>query len=201
MGPRAPNTISALYEAICANPIVAGRRAGPPQARSDPPGGSRAVFGGRGVVVKHVKKSVLLWYSPREMYALVADVKTYPEYLPWCASADVLEERDDGITARLHLSYLGVRQAFTTRNTHSADESVVLELVDGPFSALAGTWRFVPVPMSDGPLAAACKIEFELRYAFAGGALEALISPVFDRIANTFVDSFVKRAEQVHGPR
>lgn len=147
--------------------------------------------------MKHVKKSVLLWYSPREMYALVIDVKAYPQFLPWCERAEVLEEHDGGITARLHLSYLGVRQAFTTRNAHAPDECVVLELVDGPFSTLAGTWRFVPV----GPGAKACKIEFDLQYAFAGGALEALISPVFDRIANTFVDSFVKRAEQVYGPR
>jgi len=151
--------------------------------------------------MKHVKKSVLLWYSPREMYALVTDVSSYPQFLPWCERAEVVAPHDDGVTARLHLSYLGVRQAFTTRNTHSADESVVLELVDGPFSALTGTWRFVPVPVNDGPLAAACKIEFDLRYSFAGGALEVLISPVFDRVANTFVDSFVKRAEQVHGPR
>ena len=151
--------------------------------------------------MKHVKKSVLLSYSPHEMYALVIDVKAYPEFLPWCARADVLEQRDDGVTARLHLSYLGARQAFTTRNTHTLDESVVLELVDGPFSSLAGTWRFVPVPAADGRTAKACKIEFDLRYAFAGGAFEALISPVFDRIANTFVDSFVKRAEQVYGAR
>ena len=151
--------------------------------------------------MKHVKKSVLLWYSPHEMYALVTDVRAYPDFLPWCERTELLEQRDDGVTARLHLSYLGVRQAFTTRNTHMPDERVTLELVDGPFSMLAGTWHFVPVPASDGPAAKACKIEFELRYAFAGGALEALISPVFDRIANTFVDSFVKRAEQVHGPR
>jgi len=151
--------------------------------------------------MKHVKKSVLLWYSPHEMYALVTDVHAYPEFLPWCERAEVIERHDDGVTARLHLSYLGVRQAFTTRNEHAPDEGVVLELVDGPFSSLAGTWRFIPVPLAEGPNAKACKIEFDLRYAFAGGALEGLVSPVFDRIANTFVDSFVKRAEQVHGTR
>ena len=151
--------------------------------------------------MKHVKKSVLLWYSPREMYALVIDVKAYPQFLPWCERTEVLEEHDGGITARLHLSYLGVRQAFATRNTHALDESVVLELVDGPFSKLSGTWRFEPVPAAEGPGAKACKIKFDLRYAFAGGALDALISPVFDRIANTFVDSFVKRAGQVYGER
>ena len=151
--------------------------------------------------MKHVKKSVLLCHSPREMYGLVTAVQDYPKFLPWCERAELLEQRDSGVTARLHLSYLGVRQAFTTRNTHVEDASVVLELVDGPFSTLDGTWRFVPVPVADGANASACKIEFELRYSFANAALEALISPVFDRIANTFVDSFVKRAEQVYEPR
>ena len=151
--------------------------------------------------MKHVKKSVLLWYSPHEMYGLVTAVQDYPKFLPWCERADVVEEHADGVTARLHLSYFGVRQAFTTRNTHTPDEAVVLSLVDGPFSTLDGTWRFIPVPPADGAAAKACKIEFELRYSFASGALDALISPVFDRIANTFVDSFVKRAEQVYGVR
>ncbi len=151
--------------------------------------------------MKHVKKSVLLWYSPHEMYVLVTGVADYPTFLPWCEKAEVLEQRETGVTARLHLRYLGVKQAFTTRNEHVADQSVVLKLVDGPFSVLDGTWRFVPVPAGEGAHAKACKIEFDLCYSFANGALDALISPVFDRIANTFVDSFVKRAEQVHGVR
>ena len=151
--------------------------------------------------MKHVKKSVLLAYSPHEMYALVTGLDDYPTFLPWCERAEVIEQRNDGVTARLHLNYLGVRQAFTTRNVQVADASVVLSLVDGPFSELDGTWRFVPLPASAGVKAQACKVEFELRYAFANGPLELLISPVFDRIANTFVESFVKRAEQVHGPR
>jgi ribosome-associated toxin RatA of RatAB toxin-antitoxin module len=151
--------------------------------------------------MKHVKKSVLLWYSPHEMYALVTAVPDYPAFLPWCERAEILEQRASGVTARLHLSYLGVRQAFTTRNEHVVDESVVLRLVDGPFSVLDGTWRFEPVPASEGGSAKACKIVFDLRYSFANGVLDALVSPVFDRIANTFVDSFVSRAEQVYGTR
>ena len=151
--------------------------------------------------MKHVQKSVLLWYSPHEMYSLVTDVNDYPKFLPWCERTEVVEQRDDGLTVRMHLAYLGVRQSFTTRNQHSADARVVLELVDGPFSMLDGTWHFLPVPPSQGPAAAACKVELDLRYRFANGALEALVSPVFDRIANTFVDSFVKRAEQVYGQR
>ena len=150
--------------------------------------------------MKHVKKSVLLWYSPREMYDLVTGIEAYPRFLPWCASAEVLERHDDGATVRLGLAYKGVRHAFTTRNQHVPGESVVVKLVDGPFSLLDGTWLFRPLgrPGSDE---AACKIEFDLRYAFSSSALEVVVSPVFDRVAETFVDSFVRRAEEVYGAR
>jgi len=148
--------------------------------------------------MKLVKKSVLLPYSAQEMYALVTDVGRYPDFLPWCNSAQVVQTHDDGVTARLGLSYMGVRQSFTTRNRQIPGQSVRMELVEGPFSQLDGTWLFMP--LGDGT-AEACKIEFELRYTFASRALELVVSPVFDRIANTFVDSFVKRAESVHGAR
>lgn len=174
--------------------------------------------------MKHVKKSVLLWYSAQEMYDLVVDVPNYPKFLPWCERAEVLHEDASSMTARLHLAYRGVRHAFTTRNTHVAGRSVVVTLVDGPFSTLDGTWEFLPVgapaaaPPPAAPSAAsiasaaslaapapdaprACRIQFDLRYAFSNIALEALVSPVFDRIANTFVDAFVQRAEQVYGVR
>jgi len=154
--------------------------------------------------MKHVKRSVLLWYSPREMYELVTAVEDYPAFLPWCAEAEVVEQHDDGMTARLTLAKGGLRHAFTTRNRHRSDTEVRVELVDGPFSELEGTWLFLPVARGGSARnaeASACRIEFDLRYAFANVALEALVSPVFDRVANTLVDSFVQRAEQVHGPR
>ena len=143
--------------------------------------------------MKHVKRSVLLWYSPREMYALVTAVEDYPTFLPWCAQSEVVARHDDGL-----------RHAFTTRNRHRSGSEVRVELIDGPFSELEGTWQFLPLARGGAARdadASACRIEFDLRYAFANVALETLISPVFDRIANTLVDSFVQRAEQVHGPR
>jgi ribosome-associated toxin RatA of RatAB toxin-antitoxin module len=150
--------------------------------------------------MKHVRKSVLLWYSSHEMYRLVTDVAAYPSFLPWCRSADVLLTHEDGVTARLGLAYMGAQHAFTTRNVQVADQSVTLALVDGPFSNLEGTWQFRSLGSADAKQRA-CKIEFEMRYAFASPALEAVVSPVFDKIANTFVDSFVKRAEEVYGAR
>jgi ribosome-associated toxin RatA of RatAB toxin-antitoxin module len=149
--------------------------------------------------MKHVKKSVLLGYSAEEMYALVTDVPAYPRFLPWCERAEVVAADAQGMTARLHLAYHGVRHAFTTRNAHVPGEAVVVTLVDGPFSQLDGSWRFVPLGAGPGPRP--CRVEFDLRYAFSSLALEAVVSPVFDRIAHTLVDAFVKRAEQVHGER
>ncbi len=146
--------------------------------------------------MKQVKKSVLLWYSPHEMYSLVSDVERYAEFLPWCDRSEVLERHEDGVTARIGMAIAGIRQSFSTRNIEVPDKSVHMTLVDGPFSKLDGLWQFLPLAKPE-----ACKIEFELNYAFSSRALEMVISPVFDRIANSFVEGFVKRAEKVYGPR
>jgi ribosome-associated toxin RatA of RatAB toxin-antitoxin module len=140
-----------------------------------------------------VQKSLLLWHSAHEMFTLVTDVKRYPEFLPWCSKADVLEDTKDSMHATLHIDYHGLKQHFTTRNVHVRDESVTMSLERGPFSSLHGQWRFHAIA------ADACKIEFELDYRFAGSLLDRAISPVFDGIASTFVDAFVKRAEVVYG--
>ena len=150
--------------------------------------------------MKHVRRSVLLWYSPREMFALVTGVTEYPQFLPWCERAEVLHHDAEGTTARLSLAYMGVRHDFTTRNQNVADRSVTVSLVDGPFSVLEGAWIFQPLGRPGGE-EQACKIEFDLRYAFASTALERVVSPVFDRVANTLVDAFVRRAEDVYGAR
>jgi ribosome-associated toxin RatA of RatAB toxin-antitoxin module len=151
--------------------------------------------------MKQVKKSVLLSYSADEMYALVVDIPAYPKFLPWCEKAEVLSADASGMTARLHLAYGGLRHAFATRNQHVPGRSVVVSLVDGPFSVLDGSWKFIPLTLPGAGDEPACKIEFELRYAFSNRPLELVLSPVFDKVANTFVDAFVKRAEQVHGER
>src|SRR5689334_7682901 len=95
--------------------------------------------------MKHVQKSVLLWYSPHEMYSLVTAVEDYPKFLPWCDRAEVVARDPEGLTARLGLAYMGVHHSFTTRNVQVPDRSVNMELVDGPFSQLDGTWRFLPI--------------------------------------------------------
>jgi len=141
-------------------------------------------------------KSDLIWYIPQEMFALVTDVPRYPEFLPWCDRSAVLVEDADGMTAEVGIAFGGIHQSFTTRNTHHAPDSVDVKLIKGPFSQLDGQWRFSPV--GDGTQRA-CKIDLTLNYGFSSATLSALVGPVFDKIAATLVDAFVKRAEQVYG--
>jgi ribosome-associated toxin RatA of RatAB toxin-antitoxin module len=146
--------------------------------------------------MKTVTKSVLIWYSPAEMYVLVTDVAQYPQFLPWCDHANVLAQDADGMTAEVGISFGGVRQTFTTRNIHTPSSRVDMQLVKGPFSRLDGQWDFHA--LGDGTQRA-CKVELTLNYGFDNATLGKLVGPVFDKIAATMVDAFVKRAQQVYG--
>jgi ribosome-associated toxin RatA of RatAB toxin-antitoxin module len=146
--------------------------------------------------MKTVHKSVLIWYSAEEMFALVTDVARYPEFLPWCDRASVLGADEHGMNAEIGIAFGGIHQTFRTRNEHVAGREVSMKLVDGPFSRLDGQWRFAP--LGDGTQRA-CRVELELHYGFDNAALGALVGPVFDKIAASQVDAFVKRAEQVYG--
>ena len=146
--------------------------------------------------MKTVHRSVLIWYSADEMFRLVTDVAQYPKFLPWCDRSAVLEQDEHGMRAEVGISFGGIRQSFTTRNDHVPGRKVSMRLVDGPFSNLDGEWRFNPVGDAGQR---ACKVELDLNYGFRNAALAAVVGPVFDRIAGTLVDAFVKRAEQVYG--
>lgn len=146
--------------------------------------------------MKTVHKSVLIWFSAEEMFALVTDVDRYPQFLPWCDRAEVLAREHDAMTARVGMSIGGIKQSFTTRNLHQPGRQVRMSLLDGPFSSLDGRWDFTPVGEADER---ACKVEFHLSYDFSSAALSALVGPVFERIAGSLVDAFVKRAHQVYG--
>ena len=146
--------------------------------------------------MKTVNKTVLIWYSAAEMFALVTDVPNYPAFLPWCDRASILEQHEGGMTAKVGIALAGLHQSFTTRNTHQQDRQVLLQLVEGPFSKLSGQWDFVPVGNASER---ACRVELTLRYDFSSMALAAVVGPVFDKIAGSLVDAFVKRAAQVYG--
>ncbi len=140
-----------------------------------------------------VERSVLIPYSCAQMFDLVADVDKYPEFLPWCGGSTVHKENDQGMEASITISIARIKQTFTTRNTHEYPTNIRVELVDGPFSTLQGNWAFQEL----GP--DACKIVYTMQYEFASRALEAVVGPVFNRIATSFIDSFTKRAKEVYG--
>jgi len=127
------------------------------------------------------------------MFALVDRVEDYPKFLPWCGGVVVRERDGNRLIATLQINYHGVRHSFTTENINAAPVSMKMRLVDGPFKSLDGTWTFKAL-RSD-----ACKIDFDLKYEFSSRLLEQLIGPVFSMIANSFVDSFCKRAEAIYG--
>jgi ribosome-associated toxin RatA of RatAB toxin-antitoxin module len=146
--------------------------------------------------MKTVHKSVLIWYSAEEMFALVTDVARYPEFLPWCDHAAVVERDEHGMLAEIGIAFGGIHQKFQTRNEHVPGRHVSMKLLNGPFSRLDGQWKFSPLGTAQQR---ACKVELELHYGFENSALGTLIGPVFDKIAGSMVEAFVKRAEQVYG--
>ena len=135
-------------------------------------------------------------HSAQEMFALVTDVQHYPAFLPWCDQSEVIEQDEHAMVAKVGMSIGGLRQSFTTRNLHQTDRQVLMSLVDGPFSQLDGQWDFTP--LGDGS-EAACKVEFRLTYGFSSTTLSRLVGPVFDKIAGSLVEAFVKRADEVYG--
>jgi ribosome-associated toxin RatA of RatAB toxin-antitoxin module len=142
--------------------------------------------------MQRVKRSVLVPHAAEQMFALVDDVERYPQFLPWCAAAKVLERREGGKTARIDIDFHGVKAFFTTDNANFPPERIVITLNDGPFKHLHGEWRFRSLAED------ACKVEFELAYEFATGLIETIVGPVFHHIASTFIDAFVRRAEQLY---
>jgi ribosome-associated toxin RatA of RatAB toxin-antitoxin module len=142
--------------------------------------------------MKQVQKSVLVGHSRERMYALVDAVERYPEFLPWCGGAKVHAREAAIVEAEIRIDYRGIRQSFVTRNVNTPFERIDMNFVRGPFRSLAGKWLFSGV----GDLGS--RIDFQLEWEFASGVLGTLIAPVFDSIADTMVDAFVRRADQIY---
>lgn len=142
-----------------------------------------------------VVKSVLVPYSNLEMFELVDRVEDYPQFLPWCGGTELHHRDETSTEATIHISYLQVKQHFTTRNAKKAGEEMLIQLKSGPFRKMEGYWRFKVLAEQ------ACKVEFVLHYEFSSSLLEKVLGPVFGMVTNGLVDAFVHRAEKVYGER
>ncbi|KEA64990.1 putative oligoketide cyclase [Marinobacterium lacunae] len=140
-----------------------------------------------------VNRSALVLHTAEEMFDLVNDVRRYPEFLPWCASTEVVSEVGDTLEATLHLAKGGLKYSFTTRNTLSRPNRMEIALVKGPFKSLTGIWTFTP--LSDE----ASKVELNMHFEFSGKLTGVAMSKVFNSVATTLVDAFVTRADQIYG--
>jgi ribosome-associated toxin RatA of RatAB toxin-antitoxin module len=132
-------------------------------------------------------------YSAAQMYALVDDVKLYPDFLPWCRGTRVFSRSEDEVHAEIQIAHGALHKAFATVNRLQKDKMIEIRLVEGPFKHLEGFWRFDDLN-SDG-----CRISFDLDFKFSNFLMEMAIGPAFSQIANTLVDAFCQRARQVYG--
>lgn len=145
--------------------------------------------------MRAIRRSAVVMYSAGEMYALVADVPSYPQFLPWCGGARLLRQEQDIAEAAITIAYKGVNKTFTTRNVLRPNESLEMRLIDGPFRHLHGCWRFVSLDER------ACKVELDLEFEVANRLVGVVLNPVFSAIANQMVDAFHRRATALYGKR
>nr|WP_010133529.1 type II toxin-antitoxin system RatA family toxin [Microbulbifer agarilyticus] len=140
-----------------------------------------------------IERSALVMFSAEQMFDLVNDVASYPQFLPGCRSAEVLHQDETTLEARLDLSRAGISQSFTTRNGLQRPTQMTLELVDGPFRSFNGCWTFTPLAED------ACKVAFTLAFDVENRLLGAAAGKLFGGIANQMVDAMCERAKKIYG--
>jgi ribosome-associated toxin RatA of RatAB toxin-antitoxin module len=142
-----------------------------------------------------VKKSALVLYSAAEMYNLVNDIESYPQFLPWCRSSSVVLCGEDELRATIEMAKGAMHKTFTTSNRMQKHKMIDIRLLEGPFQRLEGYWRFEPLR------ADACKVSLDMEFEFSSALLRKVVEPVFKQIANSLVDAFCKRAVDLYGRR
>ena len=139
-----------------------------------------------------IYKTALVTYNAKQMFDLVDDVLSYPQFLPWCKHTKVLSRCDNELKASITLAKGGIEQTFSTHNKNVDAEKISINLLKGPFKHLHGVWKFEPL----GDIGS--KISLNIEFEFSSTLLRLTLGPVFNFIVNSLVDSFVKRAQQMY---
>jgi ribosome-associated toxin RatA of RatAB toxin-antitoxin module len=145
--------------------------------------------------MKRIARSAIVPHSAAQLHAVVEDIESYPRFLPWCVGVEVKSRTPTSTVAALAVGLRGVRQSFTTHNENRPPDTIDMKLVEGPFRHFAAAWRFQALGEK------ACKVEFSMEFEFASRALAALLQPVFEHIADSMVDAFTRRANEIHDPK
>lgn len=143
--------------------------------------------------MKRIARSAIVEHAAEVLYALVERIEDYPQFLPWCREARVDERSAARTVATLTVGLKGLRYAFTTENANRPPSAIDLRLREGPFRHFAAHWRFTPL----GERAA--RIDFAMEYEFAGRVISRALGPLFETIADTMVEAFKRRADELHG--
>ena len=136
----------------------------------------------------NVRRSALLARSAGHLFDVIEAAENYPQFLPWCAGATILERDDSVVAADLQVRWHGLAFEMRTRNPKRRPERMAIHLERGPFRRFEGQWQLTPLA------AQACKVAFDLDYEFDNRFMTRAAGPMFDRIADTLVDAFVQRA-------
>lgn len=142
-----------------------------------------------------LKRNAIVPYTQRQMFELVNDIASYPRFLPWCQSSSIVSRTEDEIVATLVANWNGIHKQFTTRNRLEPCHRMTMTLVNGPLKRLDGVWDFIA--LNDH----ACKITLDMEFEFTGAFIDRLFQPIFQHIANTFVEAFCKRAVDLYGSK
>ena len=138
-----------------------------------------------------ISRSALVNFSPEQMFQLVNDFESYPDYMPGCTDAELLDKGDGWLEARLTLSRAGITQSFITHNDLVPPKSMAIRLIEGPFSTFKGAWTFTELGQG------ACKVEFELEFEMKNKLVGLAVGKLLEGIASEQVKAISQRAKKV----
>lgn len=139
-----------------------------------------------------ISRSALVPFSAEQMYQLVNDVHSYPDFLPGCIGSRVIAASHNEMTAAVDVAKAGISKTFTTRNTLHDNQRINMQLVDGPFRKLMGGWQFTALSPE------ACKVELHLDFEFTNKLIELAFGKVFKELAGNMVQAFTQRAKEIY---
>ncbi|MEC8641592.1 MAG: type II toxin-antitoxin system RatA family toxin [Pseudomonadota bacterium] len=140
----------------------------------------------------HAERRVIR-HTPQELYDLVADVRSYPQFLPWCMAARIRHEDRYGLAADLIIGFQMFRERFTSHvDLDPENLEIDVKYAEGPFKYLTNKWRFLPHP--DG-----CEIDFYVDFEFNSRLLQSVIETLFTEAVRRMVKAFEDRANDLYG--
>ncbi|MBE7561914.1 type II toxin-antitoxin system RatA family toxin [Acidithiobacillus sp. HP-6] len=141
----------------------------------------------------HICKTSVLPYSAGQVMALIEDIRSYPQFLPWCGRTRIIQDRGEEVIAEITISHGAFGKSFTTKNRYQRPKLAEVRLVNGPFRFLEGLWQLEPDPKGT-------KVTLDMRFEFASRLVGAFLEPIFKQAAETMVQRFAQRARAIYGP-